>query len=63
MEHIEYLLPWSASGTERRLSLFRFGSGPRKAYIKRPCMPMSCRGCAWRSSSSAACGCWKNKVG
>jgi len=24
MEHIEYLLPWSASGTERKLSLFRF---------------------------------------
>jgi predicted deacylase len=34
MEHIEYLLPWSASGTERRLSLFRFGSGSRKAYIQ-----------------------------
>jgi len=34
MEHIEYLLPWGASGTERRLSLFRFGSGPRKAYIQ-----------------------------
>ncbi|PYY68628.1 peptidase M14 [Pseudomonas jessenii] len=34
MEHIQYLLPWSASGTERKLSLFRFGSGPRKAYIQ-----------------------------
>ena len=34
MEHIEYLLPWGPSGTERRLSLFRFGSGPRKAYIQ-----------------------------
>ena len=34
MEHIQYLLPWSASGTERTLSLFRFGSGPRKAYIQ-----------------------------
>lgn len=34
MEHIEYLLPWSASGTERRLSLFRFGSGTLKAYIQ-----------------------------
>ncbi|MBN3865104.1 succinylglutamate desuccinylase/aspartoacylase family protein [Pseudomonas frederiksbergensis] len=34
MKHIQYLLPWSTSGTERRLSLFRFGSGPRKAYIQ-----------------------------
>ncbi|MGE7956104.1 succinylglutamate desuccinylase/aspartoacylase family protein [Pseudomonas sp. NPDC089530] len=34
MEHIQYRLPWSASGTERQLSLFRFGSGPRKAYIQ-----------------------------
>ncbi|WLI10584.1 MULTISPECIES: succinylglutamate desuccinylase/aspartoacylase family protein [Pseudomonas] len=34
MKHIQYRLPWSASGTERRLSLFRFGSGPRKAYIQ-----------------------------
>jgi predicted deacylase len=34
MKHIQYLLPWSASGTERHLSLFRFGSGPRKAYIQ-----------------------------
>lgn len=34
MKHIQYLLPWSASGTERKLSLFRFGSGPRKAYIQ-----------------------------
>ncbi|MNZ45266.1 Succinylglutamate desuccinylase / Aspartoacylase family protein [compost metagenome] len=34
MEHIQYLLPWSASGTERTLSLFRFGSGARKAYIQ-----------------------------
>lgn len=34
MKHIQYLLPWSASGTERHLSLFRFGNGPRKAYIQ-----------------------------
>lgn len=34
MKHIQYLLPWSASGTERQLSLFRFGSGSRKAYIQ-----------------------------
>ncbi|RAI64705.1 peptidase M14 [Pseudomonas fluorescens] len=34
MEHIQYLLPWSASGTERTLSLFRFGRGPRKVYIQ-----------------------------
>ncbi|MGE8064378.1 succinylglutamate desuccinylase/aspartoacylase family protein [Pseudomonas sp. NPDC089569] len=34
MKHIQYLLPWSASGTERKLSLFRFGNGPRKAYIQ-----------------------------
>ncbi|WMI97944.1 M14 family metallopeptidase [Pseudomonas chlororaphis subsp. aurantiaca] len=34
MEHIQYRLPWSASGTERQLTLFRFGSGPRKAYIQ-----------------------------
>ena len=34
MEHIKYLLPWTASGTERHLSLFRFGQGPRKAYIQ-----------------------------
>ncbi|WP_167147607.1 succinylglutamate desuccinylase/aspartoacylase family protein [Pseudomonas sp. OTU750018] len=34
MEHIQHLLPWSTAGTERRLSVFRFGSGPRKAYIQ-----------------------------
>ncbi|MES2821340.1 MAG: succinylglutamate desuccinylase/aspartoacylase family protein [Pseudomonadota bacterium] len=34
MEPIHHLLPWSASGTERRLTVFRFGSGPRKAYIQ-----------------------------
>ncbi|MDT4845987.1 Succinylglutamate desuccinylase / Aspartoacylase family protein [compost metagenome] len=34
MKHIQYLLPWSPPGTERSLSLFRFGSGSRKAYIQ-----------------------------
>src|SRR5690606_4263630 len=34
MEHIQHRLPWSASGTERTLTLFRFGSGSRKAYIQ-----------------------------
>ncbi|WP_300719722.1 succinylglutamate desuccinylase/aspartoacylase family protein [Pseudomonas sp.] len=34
MEHVKYQLPWSASGTERYLSLFRFGQGARKAYIQ-----------------------------
>jgi len=34
MQHIEHILPWSACGTRRTLSLFRFGSGPRKAYIQ-----------------------------
>jgi uncharacterized protein len=34
MEHIEHLLPWGSPGIERRLSVFRFGSGPRKAYIQ-----------------------------
>ncbi|MCU1752826.1 succinylglutamate desuccinylase/aspartoacylase family protein [Pseudomonas sp. 6D_7.1_Bac1] len=34
MQHIHYVLPWSACGTERTLSLFRFGSGSRKAYIQ-----------------------------
>ncbi|MCU1739266.1 MULTISPECIES: succinylglutamate desuccinylase/aspartoacylase family protein [Pseudomonas] len=34
MQQINYALPWSATGTERQLSLFRFGSGSRKAYIQ-----------------------------
>ncbi|MNF33584.1 Succinylglutamate desuccinylase / Aspartoacylase family protein [compost metagenome] len=34
MQHIQHVLPWSATGTERTLSLFRFGSGARKAYIQ-----------------------------
>lgn len=34
MEHIEHVLPWGSPGIERRLSVFRFGDGPRKAYIQ-----------------------------
>jgi arginine/ornithine transport system permease protein len=34
MERIDHLLPWSHLGSERQLSVFRFGSGERKAYIQ-----------------------------
>jgi hypothetical protein len=34
MQRIEHVLPWGCPGTERRLHLFRFGSGPCKAYIQ-----------------------------
>ncbi|NQD93990.1 succinylglutamate desuccinylase/aspartoacylase family protein, partial [Pseudomonas sp. CrR25] len=34
MQRIDHLLPWGCPGTERRLSVFRFGSGPCKAYIQ-----------------------------
>lgn len=34
MQHLEYSLPWSGLGTQRNLSVFRFGSGARKAYIQ-----------------------------
>ncbi|MCY1356022.1 Succinylglutamate desuccinylase / Aspartoacylase family protein [compost metagenome] len=34
MEHIVYALPWNHPGSERSLSVFRFGSGDRKAYIQ-----------------------------
>ena len=34
MHRIEHSLPWSTPGTERRLTLFAFGQGPRKAYIQ-----------------------------
>ena len=34
MQQIDHVLPWSACGTQRTVSLFRFGSGPRKAYIQ-----------------------------
>lgn len=34
MQRIDHVLPWNCPGTERRLSVFRFGSGPCKAYIQ-----------------------------
>ena len=34
MQRIEHVLPWGCPGTERRLTVFRFGSGPCKAYIQ-----------------------------
>ncbi|OWJ90939.1 peptidase M14 [Pseudomonas sp. A46] len=34
MERIDHDLPWSAPGTRRQLSVFRFGAGERKAYIQ-----------------------------
>ncbi|MES2818073.1 MAG: succinylglutamate desuccinylase/aspartoacylase family protein [Pseudomonadota bacterium] len=34
MQRIEHPLPWGSLGTERRLTVFRFGSGPCKAYIQ-----------------------------
>ena len=34
MQQIDHVLPWSACGTRRTLSVLRFGSGPRKAYIQ-----------------------------
>ncbi|WP_263138968.1 succinylglutamate desuccinylase/aspartoacylase family protein [Pseudomonas sp. RIT-PI-AD] len=34
MQRIDRDLPWTCPGTRRQLSLFRFGSGPRKAYIQ-----------------------------
>ena len=34
MERIDHLLPWSHLGSERRISVFRFGTGERKAYIQ-----------------------------
>jgi len=34
MQRIDHVLPWNTLGTERRLSVFRFGSGQRKAYIQ-----------------------------
>jgi predicted deacylase len=34
MQRIDHTLPWSHLGTERRLSVFRYGHGPRKAYIQ-----------------------------
>ena len=34
MERIDHLLPWSSLGSERHLTVFRFGAGERKAYIQ-----------------------------
>ncbi|WP_347901547.1 succinylglutamate desuccinylase/aspartoacylase family protein [Pseudomonas purpurea] len=34
MERIDHVLPWSHLGSERRISVFRFGQGERKAYIQ-----------------------------
>ncbi|NBA95695.1 succinylglutamate desuccinylase/aspartoacylase family protein [Pseudomonas sp. R5(2019)] len=34
MQRIDHRLPWSTLGSERTLSVFRFGSGERKAYIQ-----------------------------
>ena len=34
MQRIDHVLPWTCPGTERRLSVFRFGNGPCKAYIQ-----------------------------
>ncbi|GLU38210.1 succinylglutamate desuccinylase/aspartoacylase family protein [Pseudomonas sp. NBRC 100443] len=34
MQRIDHLLPCASLGSERRLSLFRYGAGPRKAYIQ-----------------------------
>ncbi|WP_458369738.1 succinylglutamate desuccinylase/aspartoacylase family protein [Pseudomonas fluorescens] len=34
MERIDYALPWSHLGSDRSISVFRFGRGVRKAYIQ-----------------------------
>lgn len=34
MQRIDHQLPWSHLGTERSLSVFRFGAGSRKVYIQ-----------------------------
>ena len=34
MQRIDHRLPWGCPGTERTLSVFRFGAGARKAYIQ-----------------------------
>ena len=34
MERIDHPLPWNHLGSERHISVFRFGSGERKAYIQ-----------------------------
>ncbi|PAU52888.1 peptidase M14 [Pseudomonas sp. PIC25] len=34
MQRIDHCLPWMTLGSERRLSVFRYGQGERKAYIQ-----------------------------
>lgn len=34
MERIDHVLPWNHLGSERQVSVFRFGRGERKAYIQ-----------------------------
>lgn len=34
MQRIDHNLPWGNLGTQRTLSVFRFGQGERKAYIQ-----------------------------
>lgn len=34
MQQIDHPLPWNSPGVERRLTVLRFGNGPRKAYIQ-----------------------------
>lgn len=34
MQRIDHSLPWSPMGTQRQLSVFRYGDGERKAYIQ-----------------------------
>ncbi|MCH4873991.1 MULTISPECIES: succinylglutamate desuccinylase/aspartoacylase family protein [Pseudomonas] len=34
MERIDHVLPWSSLGSERQITVFRFGAGERKAYIQ-----------------------------
>jgi len=34
MQRTDHVLPWSTLGTTRQLSVFRFGTGERKAYIQ-----------------------------
>ncbi|WP_191487250.1 succinylglutamate desuccinylase/aspartoacylase family protein [Pseudomonas sp. FEN] len=34
MQRIDHPLPWGSLGTERQVSVFRFGAGERKAYIQ-----------------------------
>ena len=60
MQRIDHPLPWGCPGTERRLSVFRFGHGPCKAYIQASLhadeLP-GMRGGGW--NSSVVCVSWK----